>query len=165
NGASPHHHAGEREIRDGDCVVLDFGGSLGGYFSDLTRTVAVGAPSDHIREVHGIVHRAQAAALQVVAPGVPGQEVDRAARSVIEEAGYGPDFIHRTGHGIGLEEHEPPYIVEGNATPLQVGNTFSIEPGIYLAGRFGVRIEDIVVVTETGARSLNQAPRELVSVA
>ncbi len=165
NGASPHHHAGERAIRRDDCLVLDFGGSLGGYFSDMTRTVVVGTPSEQIREIHDVVHRAQSAALRAVAPGVPAQEVDRAARQVIEDAGYGPDFIHRTGHGIGLEEHESPYIVEGNDRPLEVGNTFSIEPGIYLAGRFGVRIEDIVVVTETGGRSLNHAPRELLSVA
>jgi Xaa-Pro aminopeptidase len=165
NGASPHHHAGERGIRRDDCLVLDFGGSLGGYFSDITRTVVVGAPSDDVREVHEVVHQAQAAAFRTVAPGVPAQEVDRAARQVIEDAGYGPDFIHRTGHGIGLEEHEAPYIVEGNDRPLEVGNTFSIEPGIYLAGRFGVRIEDIVVVTETGGRYLNHAPRELLTVA
>jgi Xaa-Pro aminopeptidase len=164
NGASPHHEPGERNISDGDAVVLDFGGWVGGYCSDMTRTVSVGEPSSEMREVYEIVRRAQEAAFRAVKPGVPAQDVDRAARSVIEEAGYGDRFFHRTGHGIGLEEHEHPYIVEGNAEPLEGGMCFSIEPGIYLEGRLGVRIEDIVTVTDNGARRLNNARRDLAVV-
>lgn len=165
NGASPHHEAGDRTIRSGDAVVLDFGGRVGGYCSDMTRTVSVGEPYAETREVHEIVRRAQETAFDAVKPGVLAQEVDRAARRIIEEAGYGDRFIHRTGHGIGLEEHEHPYIVEGNTDALEPGMCFSIEPGIYLEGRFGVRIEDIVAVTEDGATRLNHAPRELAVVA
>jgi len=166
NGASPHHHAGERRIEPGDAVVMDFGGAMrSGYCSDLTRTVFVGAPTDEQVRVHEVVRAAQQAAFEAIGPGVPAQEVDRAARAVIAEAGYADRFLHRTGHGIGLEVHEPPYIVEGNASPLEPGMTFSDEPGIYLAGRFGVRIEDQVVVTADGAERLNQATRELTVVA
>lgn len=164
NGASPHHDAGDRTILTGDAVVLDFGGRVGGYCSDLTRTVSVGDPSGETREVHEIVRLAQEAAFQAARPRVPAEEVDRAARRVIADAGYGDRFIHRTGHGIGLEEHEHPYIVEGNSEPLEAGMCFSIEPGIYLEGRFGVRIEDIVTVTEDGATRLNHAPHELTVV-
>jgi len=164
NGASPHHEPGPRGIRAGHAVVLDFGGRVGGYCSDITRTVSVGNPGGEVREVHEIVHLAQEAGFRAVAPGVPAEDVDRAAREVIEEAGYGDAFVHRTGHGIGLEEHEPPYIVEGNREPLDVGMCFSIEPGIYLAGRFGVRIEDIVAITEDGVVRLNHAPRDLTVV-
>lgn len=164
DGASPHHEPGSRSIRGGEPVVLDFGGRVQGYCSDISRTVAVGEAGTEAREVHAIVREAQEAAFQAARPGVPAEEVDRAARRVIEDAGYGACFIHRTGHGIGLEEHEPPYIVEGNAAPLEPGNSFSIEPGIYLEGRFGVRIEDIVAVTEDGAVRLNHAPRELLVV-
>jgi Xaa-Pro aminopeptidase len=160
NGASPHHEPGSRTIRDGETVVLDFGGRAGGYCSDLTRTVSVGEPSAEAKEVHEVVRQAQETAFRAVKPGVPAQAVDRAARRVIDEAGYGRAFFHRTGHGIGLEEHEAPYIVEGNVQPLEPGMCFSIEPGIYLEGRFGVRIEDIVVVTEGGATRLNEAPRD-----
>jgi D-alanyl-D-alanine dipeptidase len=161
NGASPHHDSGQRGIRAGDAVVLDFGGRMSGYCSDMTRTVSVGDPSEELKDVHEIVRRAQEAAFEAVRPGVPAEEVDRAARRVIEEAGYGQAFIHRTGHGIGLDEHEPPYLVEGNTELLEAGMCFSIEPGIYLQGRLGVRIEDIVTVTEDGAARLNHAPREL----
>ncbi len=164
NGASPHHEPGQRIIRDDDPVVLDFGGRLGGYYSDITRTVSVGEPSAEVRRVHEIVHEAQEAAFQAVRPGVPAEEVDRAARKVIAGAGYGEAFIHRTGHGIGLEEHEEPYLVEGSTDPLEPGMTFSIEPGIYLEGRFGVRIEDIVAMRADGAVRLNEAPRELTVV-
>jgi Xaa-Pro aminopeptidase len=164
NGASPHHEPGDRGIRDGDSVVMDFGGRVHGYCSDITRTIVVGPASDEIEEVHDIVRRAQDAAFQAVAPGVPAEEVDRAARSVIEEAGYGDAFVHRTGHGIGLEEHEPPYIVRGNGEPLQEGMCFSLEPGIYLPGKFGVRIEDIVAVTAEGSDRLNHATRDLLAV-
>jgi Xaa-Pro aminopeptidase len=164
NGASPHHEAGERVIAEGDPVVLDFGGHLGGYCSDITRTVVVGEPPKEFDRVHDVVRRAQQAAFEAVRPGVRAEEVDRAARDVIHDAGYGEWFIHRTGHGIGLEAHEPPYIVAGNRTMLEAGMTFSIEPGIYLPDRFGVRIEDIVAVTGDGARRLNEAPREPLSV-
>lgn len=164
NGASPHHEPGERRIGPGDAVVLDFGGRMAGYCSDITRTVVVGDPEPELVRVHGIVRAAQQAGVEAVAPGVPCEAVDAAARAVIEGAGYGPAFVHRTGHGIGLDVHEPPYIVVGNPTPLEPGMTFSVEPGIYLAGRFGVRIEDIVAVTPTGVERLNEAPRELLTV-
>jgi Xaa-Pro aminopeptidase len=164
NAASPHHEPGDRGIRDGDSVVMDFGGRVHGYCSDITRTIVVGPPSDEVEEVHEIVRRAQDAAFAVVAPGVPAEEVDRAARAVIEQAGYGEAFVHRTGHGIGLEEHEAPYIVRGNAEPLQEGMCFSLEPGIYLPGKFGVRIEDIVAVTADAAVRLNHATRDLLAV-
>ena len=165
NAASSHHDPGERRIEPGDVVVMDFGGVRDDYWSDITRTVFVGEPPDEEREVYGIVRAAQQAAFEAVRPGVPAQDVDRAARAVITEAGYGDRFVHRTGHGIGLELHEPPYIVEGNETPLEAGMTFSDEPGIYLEGRFGVRIEDQVVVTAAGAERLNEASRELTVVA
>jgi Xaa-Pro aminopeptidase len=164
NGASAHHNPGDRVIERGDAVVLDFGGAAGGYCSDLTRTVFVGEPTSEAREVYEVVRAAQQAAFEAVRPGVACQDVDRAARSVIEEAGFGERFVHRTGHGIGLEVHEPPSIVGGNPTPLEEGMTFSDEPGIYLEGRFGVRIEDQVAVTSTGAERLNRAPRELTVV-
>jgi Xaa-Pro aminopeptidase len=161
NAASPHHDASLRQIRPGEAVVLDFGGFAGGYGSDITRTVAVGEPPEGFDEVYETVRRAQQAAFESVRPGVTCEDVDLAARDVIGEAGFGERFIHRTGHGIGLETHEAPYIVAGNDTPLAEGMTFSIEPGIYLEGRFGVRIEDIVAVTPHGARRFNEAPRDL----
>ncbi|WP_188741585.1 aminopeptidase P family protein [Agromyces bauzanensis] len=161
NGANPHHEAGDRVIEQGDAVVLDFGGLMHGYGSDTTRTVCVGEPSALVREVHEIVRRAQQTAFQAVRPGVPCQEVDRAARAVITDAGYGEAFIHRTGHGIGVTTHEPPYMVEGEEQPLRPGMCFSIEPGIYLAGRFGVRIEDIVTVTDTGGERFNNSDHGL----
>lgn len=155
NGANPHHEAGDRVIQVGDAVVLDFGGLKYGYGSDTTRTVCVGEPTDEIRKVHEIVRLAQQAGVDAVRPGVSCQDIDRAARAVITDAGYGEAFIHRTGHGIGVTTHEPPYMVEGEERPLVPGMCFSVEPGIYLAGRFGVRIEDIVTVTEDGVRRLN----------
>ena len=161
NGASPHHEPTERTIGRGDVVVLDFGGVVQGYFSDTTRTVAVGESGDEARSVHDTVRRAQAAAIEAVRPGVPIELVDRAARAVIDHAGYGERFIHRTGHGIGLEVHEPPYAAVGDPTILEPGMTFSVEPGIYLDGRFGVRIEDIVVVGDRGAEPLNESDRDL----
>ena len=142
-------------------VVLDFGGLKDGYGSDTTRTVHVGEPTDEEREVHEIVRRAQQAGFEAVRPGVACQEIDRACRRVIIKAGYGEQFIHRTGHGIGLTTHEPPYMVEGETHLLEPGMCFSIEPGIYLSGRFGVRIEDIVTVTEDGGRRLNNTPHEM----
>ncbi|MFI8301025.1 aminopeptidase P family protein [Streptomyces nigra] len=166
NGANPHHEAGDRVIHNGDTVVLDFGGLKDGYGSDTTRTVHVGTDiPDEVIEVHGIVRRAQQAAFEAVRPGVACQEIDRVARAVITEAGYGEYFIHRTGHGIGLTTHEPPYMVEGEEQVLVPGMCFSIEPGIYLPGRFGVRLEDIVTVTETAGRRFNNTPHDLVVVA
>ncbi|MFF9897838.1 aminopeptidase P family protein [Streptomyces longispororuber] len=164
NGASPHHEAGDRVIEDGDMVVLDFGGLKDGYGSDTSRTVHVGEPTDEERRVHDIVREAQDAACRAVRPGIACQEVDRVARAVITEAGYGEYFIHRTGHGIGVTTHEPPYMIEGEEQPLVPGMCFSVEPGIYLPGRFGVRIEDIVTVTEDGGRRLNTTPREMAIV-
>ena len=155
NGANPHHEAGERVIQNGDAVVLDFGGLMYGYGSDTTRTVSVGEPSAEVIAVHDVVRRAQQTAFEAVRPGAACQEVDRVARRVITDMGYGEQFIHRTGHGIGVTTHEPPYMVEGETQPLVPDMCFSIEPGVYLPGRFGVRIEDIVVVTEDGGRRLN----------
>lgn len=164
NSASPHHLTGDREIHEGDAVVLDFGGTIQGYSADITRTVHVGSPGDEFRRVYAIVHQAQEAGVRAVAAGVPAGSVDAVTRDVIHAAGYGDFFIHRTGHGIGLEGHEEPYIVSGNDLSLAEGMTFSIEPGIYLPGRFGVRIEDIVAVTADGVERFNQASRDLVVV-
>ncbi|SOD81462.1 aminopeptidase P family protein [Streptomyces sp. Ag109_G2-15] len=164
NGANPHHEVGDRVIQHGDMVVLDFGGLKDGYGSDTTRTVHVGEPTEEERTVHDIVRAAQEAGFRAVRPGVACQEVDRAARAVITDAGYGEYFIHRTGHGIGVTTHEPPYMIEGEEQPLVPGMCFSVEPGIYLPGRFGVRIEDIVTVTEDGGRRLNNTTREMVIV-
>ncbi|MFL5799833.1 MAG: M24 family metallopeptidase [Actinomycetota bacterium] len=165
NGASPHHEPGARPIRAGEEVVMDFGGTVGGYCSDITRTVVVERPPDGFSQVYDVVQEAQEAAFRAVRPGVAAEDVDAAAREVIAMAGYGEHFVHRTGHGIGLDVHEPPYIVTGNREPLEPGMCFSIEPGIYLEGRYGVRIEDIVTVTETGAQRLNRASRDLETVA
>ncbi|MFJ4816212.1 aminopeptidase P family protein [Streptomyces sp. NPDC088801] len=164
NGANPHHEAGGWEIARGDMIVLDFGGLRDGYGSDTSRTVHVGEPTDEERRVHDIVREAQEAGFRAVRPGAACQDVDRAARRVIADAGYGEHFIHRTGHGIGVTTHEPPYMIEGEERPLVPGMCFSVEPSIYLPGRFGVRIEDIVTVTEDGGRRLNTTTRELVIV-
>ncbi|MCP3820861.1 aminopeptidase P family protein [Streptomyces sp. A3M-1-3] len=164
NGANPHHEAGDRVIENGDMVVLDFGGLMHGYGSDISRTVHVGAPGVEEQRVHNVVRAAQQAAFEAVRPGIACQEVDRVARAVITAAGYGERFIHRTGHGIGVTTHEPPYMIEGEEQPLVPGMCFSIEPGVYLPGRFGVRIEDIVTVTETGGRRFNTVARELAVV-
>ncbi|GGR43063.1 dipeptidase [Streptomyces cinereoruber] len=165
NGANPHHEAGDRTIERGDMVVLDFGGLKHGYGSDTTRTVHVGEPTDEERRVHDLVREAQQAGFEAVRPGVACQDVDRAARKVITDAGYGEYFIHRTGHGIGVTTHEPPYMIEGEELPVVPGMCFSIEPGIYLPGRFGVRIEDIVTATEDGgARRFNNTPHEMAIV-
>ena len=164
NGASPHHHPSDRVIEERDFVVCDFGGRLAGYYSDSTRTLIVGEPSDEQREVHEVVLAANEAGRSAIAPGVSCEAIDQAAREVIDEAGYGEYFVHRTGHGIGLEVHEHPYMVSGNALPLEIGMTFSVEPGIYLPGRFGVRIEDIVACTSDGVETLNDSERALVSV-
>ncbi|MEU2991439.1 aminopeptidase P family protein [Streptomyces griseoincarnatus] len=164
NGANPHHEAGDRRIGRGDMVVLDFGGLKDGYGSDTSRTVHVGEPTEEERRVHDLVREAQEAGFRAVRPGAACQDVDRAARAVIADAGYGEYFVHRTGHGIGVTTHEPPYMIEGEERPLVPGMCFSVEPGVYLPGRFGVRIEDIVTVTEDGGRRLNGTERGMVIV-
>ena len=164
NAASPHHEPGGRTIVPKDTVVMDFGGELAGYFSDTTRTVAVLEPPDGLEAVFAVVRDAQSAAVEAVRPGVTTDSIDAVARGVIDAAGYGELFIHRTGHGIGLEVHEPPYVVAGDGTVLEPGVTFSVEPGIYMAGRFGVRIEDIVAVTDDGVERLNRSTRDLTIV-
>jgi Xaa-Pro aminopeptidase len=164
NGASPHHEAGPRVIERGDVVVCDFGGSMHHYCSDITRVFVVGEPSPEVRDTYAVLAGAQAQAVRAARVGTLGEEVDATARRLISEAGFGDRFIHRTGHGIGVETHEEPYIVSGNSTPLQSGNAFSIEPGIYLPGRFGLRLEDIVVATPDGPERLNQARRDLAVV-
>jgi D-alanyl-D-alanine dipeptidase len=167
NGASPHHDSGDRVIGEGDAIVLDFGGVREWYCSDITRTVHVGASVDpDVRRVHDTVLRAQEAGYRAAALGVPASAVDAAARAVIDDAGYGSYFIHRLGHGIGLDGHEHPYLVSGNTERLEPGMAFSIEPGIYLPGRFGVRIEDIAYMAPSGkTEPLNQADRALAIVA
>ncbi|RSN61073.1 peptidase M24 family protein [Amycolatopsis sp. WAC 04182] len=164
NGASPHHDVSERVIERGDVVVVDIGGPIAeGYNSDSTRTYAVGEPRDaDVAETYAVLQRAQKAAVDAVRPGVTAESIDAAARDIIAEAGYGEYFIHRTGHGIGLDVHEEPYIIKGNALPLEPGMAFSVEPGIYQPGRWGARIEDIVVVTENGVESVNQRPHDLI---
>jgi Xaa-Pro dipeptidase len=164
NAASPHAVPSDRPIRPGEPIVIDCGAVMGGYVSDITRTVAFGGLPEEMMRVYEVVRRANEAGRAAVRPGRAAQEVDRAARRVIREAGYGDYFIHRTGHGLGLEVHEPPYIVEGNRLPLQVGMTFTVEPGVYLPGVGGVRIEDDMLVTPEGAETLTAFPRELIVV-
>jgi Xaa-Pro aminopeptidase len=163
NGASPHHDVSARVLAPGDVVVVDIGGPTPeGYFSDCTRTYSLGDPADTDADLaYAVLQSAQNAAVAAVAPGVTAEEVDAAARVPITEAGFGQQFIHRTGHGIGLDVHEQPYIVAGNDLVLEPGMAFSIEPGIYFRGHWGARIEDIVVVTESGVTRLNQRPRDL----
>lgn len=164
NGASPHHDVSDRVIERGDMVVVDIGGPIAeGYNSDSTRMYSVGEPRDaDVAATYAVLQEAQRAAVASVRPGVTAEQVDAAARDLITEAGFGEFFIHRTGHGIGLDVHEEPYIISGNDLPLEAGMAFSVEPGIYQAGRWGARIEDIVVVTEDGVESLNQRPHELI---
>ncbi len=164
NGASPHHKLSERVVQAGDLVVVDIGGETAtGYRSDCTRTYVVGGePDAEVAEWYAVLQDAQEAAVAAVRPGVTAEQVDAVARDRIAAAGWGEHFIHRTGHGIGLDTHEAPYIVAGNDLPLESGMAFSVEPGIYLAGRCGARIEDIVVCTDEGVRTLNRGPRELV---
>lgn len=159
NGASPHHEPSDRVMGPGDAVVVDFGGRMKGYHSDTTRMFCIGEPSPGFADALAVLREAQEAAVAAVAPGVPAEEVDRAARSVISAAGHGEHFIHRTGHGIGLEVHEDPYLVEGSERLLEVGMAFSVEPGIYVPGEWGMRIEDIVVVADGGAERLNRSDR------
>jgi Xaa-Pro aminopeptidase len=164
NGASPHHELSDRVVRAGDLVVVDIGGELpSGYRSDCTRTYVVGGePDAETAEWYAVLQEAQRAACDSVRPGIAAEEVDAVARRVITEAGWGENFIHRTGHGIGMDTHEAPYIVTGNGVSLVPGMAFSVEPGIYLSGRCGARIEDIVVCTGDGVRSVNHGSRELV---
>ena len=161
NAASPHHDAGDRIIGPNESVVCDFGGTLDGYCSDITRTVFTGEPPAEFRDLYAVLEHAQAEAVGASCAGVPCEDVDAVARRIITEGGYGPNFVHRTGHGIGLEEHENPYIVAGNCERLAAGNAFSIEPGIYIEGRWGARIEDIIVVTEYRPESLNTVDHSL----
>ena len=161
NAALPHATAGERVVQSGEVLLLDFGITSDGYNSDITRTFVIGEPAAEIKRVYELVKHANAAGRAAARPGATGQDIDRAARKVIADAGYGQYFTHRTGHGLGLEGHEPPYMVEGNAIPLEVGNTFTVEPGIYVPGLGGVRIEDDVLITENGAESLTTYDREL----
>jgi Xaa-Pro aminopeptidase len=165
HGADPHHSYSDRELRVGDIVVVDIGGAYEpGYNSDSTRTYSIGEPSPEVAQQYSVLQRAQQAAVEAVRPGVTAEEVDAAARDVLAEAGLAEYFVHRTGHGIGLSVHEEPYIVAGNDLPLQAGMAFSVEPGIYFPGRWGARIEDIVVVGEDGALPVNHRPHELIVV-
>jgi Xaa-Pro aminopeptidase len=169
NAASPHHEPGERVIRPGEVVLCDFGGTMHdgegvGYCSDITRCVHLGEPPAEVAEAYAVLHEAQAAGVAGATVGTTCEDVDTIARNVITQAGFGEWFIHRTGHGIGVEEHEDPYIVSGNATPLAPGHAFSIEPGIYLPGRFGLRLEDIVVAAAEGPDALNKADHTLAVV-
>ena len=164
NSASPHHLPGLELVKKGEPVLVDFGVSHAGYYSDITRQFSVGEPSDEYNKIFAIVREAQARAVDVVKPGIPISEVDKAARETIEKAGFGKYFIHRTGHGIGLEVHEPPSVWGGNSLPLQPGMVFTIEPGIYLPGKFGVRIEDTIAVTEHGADRLTSSDRDLIVI-
>ena len=164
NGASPHHGASDRVIAAGEPVVVDIGGTMpSGYCSDCTRTYVAGgaAPAEFI-DYYDVLHRAQLAAVAAIRPGVTCESIDSAARDIIAGAGFGTAFLHRTGHGIGLDGHEDPYMVAGNGRRLEAGFAFSVEPGIYLAGRHGARIEDIVVCTADGVRLLNNRSTELV---
>jgi Xaa-Pro aminopeptidase len=170
NSASPHHEASERVIAAGEPIVLDIGGTLGGYGSDITRTLWVtggdpaAGPDERFRHLFAVLHGAQEAATRSVRPGIACAAVDAAARTPIEAEGLGEAFFHRTGHGIGLEGHEDPYLIKGNDLPLRPGMAFSVEPGIYFPAEYGARIEDIVVCGEDGPIVLNEAPRELYIV-
>ena len=164
NSALPHYTAGERVLKTGDSIVIDFGGMYRGYCSDMTRTVMLGKASSEYTEVYEAVKEAQQRAVEAVKPGMKASEIDAAARSCITDKGFGEYFIHRTGHGIGMEVHEEPYISDISKAVLEPGMVFSIEPGIYLPGKFGVRIEDLVMVTETGVEVLNKFSKELIEI-
>lgn len=166
HGASPHHDVSDRVLTPGDVVVVDIGGPTeSGYHSDCTRTYSIGEPADSdVTGTYAVLQAAQDAAVAAVRPGATAAQVDAAAREPITDAGFGDHFIHRTGHGIGLEVHEEPYMMGGNDMALEPGMAFSVEPGIYLPGRWGARIEDIVVVTEDGVRRLNDRPRTLIAL-
>lgn len=158
NGAEPHHLSDDTVLTEGDVVIMDFGCHVEGYQSDVTRTIAIGSASDEAKKVYRIVYDAHMAGRRAIGPSVPAEHIDAAAREVIAGAGYGEYFMHRLGHGIGRKGHEEPFIIAGNASPVEVGHCFSIEPGIYLPGKFGVRIENIVTVTPDGHESLNAEP-------
>ena len=161
SSALPHGGPGDRALAKGDAVLIDCGCRVRGYTSDVTRTVAFGPPSDELRKVYGVVDRAQAAGIAALAVGRTGEEVDRAARKVIEDAGYGAYFTHRLGHGLGMDGHEQPYLVKGNRTPLVAGNSVTVEPGIYMPGKFGVRIEDDYAVGDKETINLSARPQSL----
>jgi Xaa-Pro aminopeptidase len=161
NGAFPHHHTGDRKVKKGDAVLIDIGGRKGTFPSDMTRMSVLGHPPEGYLEIHAIVERAVKAALSAARPGVMAKDVDAAARGVITEAGYGEFFVHRTGHGLGIDIHEPPYITATSEVVLDEGMVFSIEPGIYLQGRFGVRLEEIVILRTDGPEILSELTREL----
>lgn len=161
NGAFPHHQTGEKKLAEGDAVVVDIGGRKGGYPSDITRMVVVGHPPEGYGQIHTIVENAVAAALAAARPGVKAKAVDAAARKVISDAGYGDYFVHRTGHGMGIDGHEPPYITATSEKVLEEGMVFSIEPGIYLPGRFGIRLEEIVMLRADGPEIFSSLPRDL----
>jgi Xaa-Pro aminopeptidase len=164
NGAFPHHQAGDRPLQEGDAVVVDIGGRKNGFPSDITRMMAIGHPPEGYGQIHGIVENAVQAALKAARPGVMAKDVDAAARKVIADAGYGEYFVHRTGHGLGIDGHEPPYITATAETILEEGMVFSIEPGIYIPGRFGIRLEEIVILREDGPEVFSTLPRDLVVV-
>lgn len=164
NGAEPHHGTDDTSLKEGDMIILDVGLNVNGAMSDMTRTAVLGRATDEQKEIYELVKAANKAARSMVAPGVPLKAIDAAARRVIAEAGYGDKFIHRTGHGIGLETHEPPDVSSASQYVAQPGMIFSIEPGIYLPGKFGVRIEDLVLVTEDGCETLNKLPRDLIEL-
>jgi Xaa-Pro aminopeptidase len=164
NSAFPHHHSGGRELRSGDAVSIDLGGRLAGYASDITRVVHVGEPSERYLLVHDTVEQAVLAALAAARPGATGADVDGAARAVIDAAGFRAYFVHRTGHGLGLSGHEPPSIMAGEQRRMEPGMVFSIEPGIYLPGEFGIRLEEIVVATDGGCEILSSLSREIAVV-
>jgi Xaa-Pro aminopeptidase len=165
NGAFPHHHTGSRPLQAGDAVVIDIGGRIDGYVSDITRMAFIGEPTERYREIHAIVEAAVVAGKAAAKPGATCAEVDAAARGVIADAGYGDYFVHRTGHGLGLSVHEPPWIMRGCDVELRQGVVHSVEPGIYLPGEFGVRLEEIVHVTETGCERFSSLPRDVHVVA
>jgi Xaa-Pro aminopeptidase len=165
NGAFPHHQSGQTKLERGDAVVMDLGGGMDGYSSDMTRMAVMGEPPEGYEEVHQVVENAVQAALEAARPGVKAHEVDDAARRVITDAGYGEYFVHRTGHGMGVEVHEPPYITAASQTVLEEDMIFSIEPGIYLPGRFGIRLEDIVILRADGPEVLSGLPRDLKIIA
>ena len=162
NAAHPHHASGDKALERGECVLVDIGATLDGYQSDVTRMAFLGEPPGEFLRVYGAVREALRAGIEAVKPGRPLRDVDGAARSVIEEAGYGGRFIHRTGHGIGLDVHEAPWVTAENDEPVEEGMVFSVEPGVYLTGKFGIRIEDIVAVGPEGPRTLTRSTRDLV---
>ena len=164
NAASPHHHAGARVITRNEIVLCDFGGTMNGYCSDITRCVFTGNPTAEIAAAYEVLFASQAAGVKAGVVGAECQDVDRASRAVIEAAGFGEYFVHRTGHGIGMEAHEEPYMVSGNSLPIAAGHAFSVEPGIYISGKWGMRLEDIVVATDSGPLSMNAVNHSLVTV-